>query len=166
MSDFFLTLPSNSSMKQFPNNNASHYFTKLPQNIDLSGKTFEVALVEAQIPNSYTNVSEELISSVNKLIHETYTPSDETEVKTKFFYDRSSKRATLALYTEGSFVELSPTLQRNTFKFGHRGDTVICPRKDSRNTPFTTQAFGVKKQTCGHRIKQIRRFTMRITSNK
>lgn len=54
-SSFYLTLPSNSSMKYFPNNTASHYFTKLPQTIDLSGE-YEVGLSEVHISHEPYNI--------------------------------------------------------------------------------------------------------------
>ena len=42
-------------MQYYPNNTASHYFTKLPQDISLSGE-YEVGLAEIQFSNSYSNV--------------------------------------------------------------------------------------------------------------
>jgi hypothetical protein len=56
----YLTLPSNSSAKYFPNNRASHYFTKLPQPIYLSGD-WEVGLVEIQFTNTYSNVPDDQV---------------------------------------------------------------------------------------------------------
>ena len=56
MDDFYLTLPSNSSMKQYPKNVPGHYYTKLPETIDLSGKYYEIGLAEIQFPNTYSNV--------------------------------------------------------------------------------------------------------------
>ena len=56
MEDFYLTLPSNSSMKEYPKNVPGHYYTKLPQTIDLSGKNYEIGLAEIQFPNTYSNV--------------------------------------------------------------------------------------------------------------
>ena len=52
---FYLTLPSNSSLVYFPNNNASHFTTKLPQPQELDGE-YEVGLAEVQFSNSYQNV--------------------------------------------------------------------------------------------------------------
>ena len=52
---FYLTLPSNSSMNHYPDNNASHYYTKLPRTVDLSGD-FEVGLFKIQFSNSYYKV--------------------------------------------------------------------------------------------------------------
>ena len=57
MSDFYLTLPSNSSMDYYPNNHAGQYYTKLPQELELTGD-YEVALCEVMIDNSYLNVGE------------------------------------------------------------------------------------------------------------
>ena len=51
----YLTLPSNSSASYFDGNTPSHYFTKLPQPIQLSGE-WEVGLVEIQFINTYSNV--------------------------------------------------------------------------------------------------------------
>ena len=52
---FYLTLPSNSSMVFFPDNNASHFVTKLPQPQELDGE-YEVGLAELQFSNSYQNI--------------------------------------------------------------------------------------------------------------
>lgn len=57
MSSFYITLPSNSSFGYFPNNKVSDFTTKLPQNIDLSGK-WEVGLVEMQWPINWFNLQE------------------------------------------------------------------------------------------------------------
>ena len=57
---FYLTLPSNSSMDFFPDNNASHFFTKLPQPQELDGE-YEVGLAEIQFTNSYQNVRENTV---------------------------------------------------------------------------------------------------------
>ena len=57
---FYLTLPSNSSMVFFPDNNASHFFTMLPQPQELDGE-YEVGLAEIQFTNSYQNVRENTV---------------------------------------------------------------------------------------------------------
>ena len=57
MSDFYITLPSNSSMNYYPNNTLSHYTTKLPKRVTLAGD-WEVGLVEVQYPHTWFNVSE------------------------------------------------------------------------------------------------------------
>ena len=55
---FYLTLPSNSSMRYFPDNTLAQYKTKLPQDIDLTGR-WEVGLSEIQFPHTYYNIQSE-----------------------------------------------------------------------------------------------------------
>ena len=52
---FYLTLPSNASMKWYPDNTLVHYITDLPQRIDLSGE-WECGLAEIQYPQSGYNI--------------------------------------------------------------------------------------------------------------
>ena len=54
--DFYLTLPSNASMKMYPDNMLAHYV--LPQCIDLSGE-WECGLAEIHYPHTWYNVTEE-----------------------------------------------------------------------------------------------------------
>ena len=54
---FYVTLPSNASPTVFPNNEASHFFVKLPQTIEISSN-YEVGLVEIHIPNTFCMLSE------------------------------------------------------------------------------------------------------------
>ncbi len=56
--DFYLTLPSNSSMEYFADNTLSRYVTRLPQAIDLEGD-WEMGLVEIQYPHTWYNVGSE-----------------------------------------------------------------------------------------------------------
>jgi hypothetical protein len=56
MAHFFLTLPSNSSTKYFPENKVAHFKTKLANPISLSGD-WEVALFEIQYQHSWNNLS-------------------------------------------------------------------------------------------------------------
>jgi hypothetical protein len=53
---FFLTLPSNSSMNLFPDNTLTHYYTQLAQSIHLEG-TWECGLSEIFYPRSWYNVT-------------------------------------------------------------------------------------------------------------
>ena len=57
MSDFYITLPSNSSMKTYPDNTLTHYFVKLDRPLRLEGKWL-VGLVEMHYPNSWDNVTD------------------------------------------------------------------------------------------------------------
>ena len=55
--DFYMTLPSNASMKTHPDNTLTHYITALPQRIDLTGE-WECGLAEFQYPHTWYNVTE------------------------------------------------------------------------------------------------------------
>ena len=57
MNEFYLTLPSNSSMDVYPTNTKTDFKTKLPNRIELDGK-WEVGLVEIQYPHSWYNLAE------------------------------------------------------------------------------------------------------------
>ena len=57
MSDFYLTLPSNSSMSVYPYNTMANFKTKLPNRIELDGR-WEVGLVEMQYPHTWYNLRE------------------------------------------------------------------------------------------------------------
>ncbi len=53
---FYVTLPSNSSMKVYPNNTLSRYTTRLINQINLKGK-WEVAITEIHYPFSWYNIT-------------------------------------------------------------------------------------------------------------
>ena len=52
----YLTLPSNSSLPFFPDNNAGHFITKLPQTINLNDD-YKVGLAEIQFVNNFQNIT-------------------------------------------------------------------------------------------------------------
>ena len=52
---FYIHLPSNSSMHEFPNNTLTHFQTKLPSQINLVGE-WEVGLAEICYPLSWYNI--------------------------------------------------------------------------------------------------------------
>ena len=56
--DFYMTLPSNASMKLHPDNTLAHCITDLPQHLDLTGE-WECGLAEIQYPHTWYNVTEE-----------------------------------------------------------------------------------------------------------
>src|SRR5436190_5541372 len=61
-SQFYVTLPSNSSMKYYPNNTTSNFITHLSSEINVSdGSQWEVALVEAHYPNSFLTVGNDTL---------------------------------------------------------------------------------------------------------
>ena len=57
VAQFFLHLPSNSILDNFPNNTLTEYRVCLPQTISLTGD-WEVALTEIHYPHSWNNVQE------------------------------------------------------------------------------------------------------------
>ena len=58
MNNFYLTLPSNSSMDVYPSNTMTNFKTRLPNRIELDGR-WEVGLVEIQYPHSWYNLQED-----------------------------------------------------------------------------------------------------------
>lgn len=53
---FYITLPSNSSMKYFNDNRTTRFTTQLPRRIELVGE-WEAALVEIQYPQSFETIT-------------------------------------------------------------------------------------------------------------
>ena len=56
-SEFYVTLPSNSSMKYFPDNKTSNFFIKLSRTLQLDGE-WEVGLAEIVYPHTWYNICE------------------------------------------------------------------------------------------------------------
>lgn len=56
--NFYITLPSNSSMEYYPSNTLAKYTTKLHRRIVLDNADWEVALVEMQYPTLFETVTE------------------------------------------------------------------------------------------------------------
>ena len=56
--NFYITLPSNSSLEYFPDNTLAKYTTKLHRRIVLDSDHWEVALAEIQYPTLFETVSE------------------------------------------------------------------------------------------------------------
>ena len=59
MSEFYLTLPSNSSMEYYPENTLTSFTTRLPNSISLEGD-WDVGLVEIQYPHNWYNIPEDI----------------------------------------------------------------------------------------------------------
>ena len=56
-SEFYVTLPSNSSMQYFPDNKTSNFVTKLPRTLQLDGE-WEAGLAEIVYPHTWYNIRE------------------------------------------------------------------------------------------------------------
>ena len=139
MGDFYLTLPSNSSMSQYPDNHGGHFYTKLPQSLDLSTIDYEVGLAEIQYSNTFSNVrhneawfifksgedhstetvyvpqglyesNEVLIDSLNFLMRKKYDPRNKRDPRMKFLYNKTTRKAAVKLYRENQFLKLNPFL--------------------------------------------------------
>ena len=54
-SEFYVTLPSNSSMQYFPDNKTSNFVTKLSRTLQLDGE-WEVGLAEIDYPHTWYNI--------------------------------------------------------------------------------------------------------------
>ena len=57
MDQFYIRLPSNSSMNVYPENRTSSYVTKFPEEIHPTGR-WEIGLKEIQYPLSWFNIEE------------------------------------------------------------------------------------------------------------
>ena len=55
---FFLVLPSNSSMNIYPENKTAAYKVQLPHDLNLDVMKWEVGLSEIHLPNSFYNIRE------------------------------------------------------------------------------------------------------------
>jgi len=137
---FYLTLPSNSSTKYFPDNTLTHYFTKLPHAIDLSGGQWEVGLVEIQFSHTWFNMRQDegwvvvrttpdgalkratlkggLYETPDKLVkhlklhcRKRLEDAGEDCDAIVFTYNEITQKVTLSL-KNGASIIISPTLQR------------------------------------------------------
>jgi hypothetical protein len=92
MTNFNVTVPSNGSMKYFPDNRADHFKNQLAREIILQGD-WEVALSEIHYPNTWKNLDEEgLIQLIiyrtddkgNTKLERTAKPDGSSEIKFDF----------------------------------------------------------------------------------
>jgi hypothetical protein len=118
---FFVTLPSDSSAKYYPNNTVARFVTKLPETIRLQGQ-YEMALVEIIYPHNWYNVSDEnkdnyWIAAANKdVMQKAYLSPGYYEdgnaliealgfaqdIGAKFSFNRASGRISLNFRSTGS----------------------------------------------------------------
>lgn len=131
---FYVTLPSNSSMGIYPNNQPGHFFVELPQTIELSSQ-YEVGLAEIQFPRTYFNIlqddvwieysppegkasvrvtlppglytaPDDLIDPLNQLIMGT-----EVSGKTRVRFNVREEKAIVKLYEKGAKARISEPLK-------------------------------------------------------
>lgn len=155
---FYLTLPSNSSMNYYPNNMVTNYTTHLPSTVDLSDGEWEVALAEAHYPFSFLTVGEgtyiKLVlgmrdskgglavvdkllikvepgnySSTEELVHAINNHPQMKSNLCAFSYDERSSRVELMSTSSAvQSLKLSPSL---ALQFGYEVDTDIVKRHRS-----------------------------------
>jgi hypothetical protein len=63
MSQFYLTLPSNSSEKYYPDNTLTHFITKLHNDVSLDGE-WEVGLADIMYPRNWYNVDHQHLTLI------------------------------------------------------------------------------------------------------
>lgn len=125
---FFITLPSDSSEKYYPDNTVARFVTKLPETIRLQGN-YEMALVEIIYPHTWYNIDNSKYDywyvAVNK---KTYIQSgyyedgtafletlNNPEIGTKFSYNRTTGRLSLTFRSTGTHTfQMSHDLQNFT----------------------------------------------------
>ena len=123
-SQFYMNLPSNSSMQFYPKNKTSNYITKLPKRLQLDGE-WEVGLVEIKYPHTWYNIREgkngieiyqpgrfkqlnikagyyknvpELIKYINKEVDFNH------DLNVKFAYDDISKRVKVKCVNDATII--------------------------------------------------------------
>ena len=130
--EFYVTLPSNSSMDYYPDNTLSDFTTKLFKPINLSGE-YEVALTEISFPHSFYNLTEpfnRVLYSGNgsqRNIREIFVPpgyyhdlaelfstmyelmDDLGKANIKLTLNKNTQKVNAKL-RDGAFVELHPVL--------------------------------------------------------
>ena len=140
-SEFYITLPSNSSMQYFPDNKTSNFVMKLSRTLQIDGE-WEVGLAEIDYPHTWYNIPE------GKNSVEIYVPDkwvQEFSIQPGYYekmidvidalrkaglanltdvivtYDDTSKRVTVRC-TKGAVLELQGDIAR---MFGFFNDTTI-----------------------------------------
>ena len=117
---FYLTLPSNSSMAYFPNNTVANFSVKLAETIGLPGQ-WEVALVGLHCPHTWPTIKKGVqqtflynlgadLKDETAVLKDVYYPSleqlikalnasmsKEAQAKIKFSYNPSSRKVTVGL---------------------------------------------------------------------
>lgn len=133
---FYVTLPSDGSIDVYPDNTLSHFFTKLPRPIELTGQ-WEVGLVELIYPRMWNNVTTDsnkyeinLGTGVKKIGHISpgfyESPTDiinalPKQIQVKLAYNKHSKKVQVQL-TNGATIKFSGGLAEN---LGFMSDEII-----------------------------------------
>ena len=134
---FYVTIPSNSSFDYYPNNTLTNYYTKLPRVLNFNGE-WETGIVELHYPFSWDNIRDDEVFYVfvirNKSAHESFIIQldkgyyssgkilidalntsrkkiqSTSKKDIKFIYDPYSHKASLDIFNENIWIELSDSL--------------------------------------------------------
>ena len=87
MSQFYLTLPSNSSMNIYPNNTLAKYTTRLHNDVSLQGE-WEVGLSEIVFPKTWFNINENQYVRIRVYTNGHDIIEDEASVEEIDYFDR------------------------------------------------------------------------------
>lgn len=115
---FYLVLPSNSSMKYYPENTVTHYITQLPKTLKMPGE-WVVALTEIQFPRTFLHLddskdSNRLASPIT--VHATRQELKVTDkIRPKF---KSPSRSSDGNFLRGNTVIKPPKLHHITIPAG------------------------------------------------
>jgi hypothetical protein len=122
--EFFLTLPSNSSVNYYPENNATRFVTQLPNRIELHDD-WEVSLYEIHYPYTVGNV----LPAANKVTYSLKNTADESTIT--------------------KTVEIKPAYYRNVSAIHHAINSILAKETGDLNILLTesnsfTKVNGVK----------------------
>ena len=106
-SEFYLVLPSNSSMVTHPNNTLAQYITNLPRRISLSG-VWECGLTEIHYPHDWYNVRNARLTVEHDGNVETDVCFEDGEYSKNPFNAKNNAINFLAVYADGRQVPAKP----------------------------------------------------------
>ena len=112
MNHFYVTLPSDSSVKYFPDNTVAHFTTRLPHRIRLDGD-YEVGLAEFIYPYSWFN----------------FTNDDNGDVHAHFVKTESGEVFAMASFPSGQYANETSLAKGMSDKMAEV-ITLKCNRKD------------------------------------
>lgn len=108
---FYLTLPSNSSMGYYPQNTVSNFITQLSRPIKLDG-LWEVAIVEVHYPCSLLTLSENSVIYIHAYPKETYerVKTNAWEKDEEPNYDLIAPMMVVATLTPGDYINVKEVI--------------------------------------------------------
>lgn len=105
MNHFYLTLPSDSSFKSYPDNTVARFVTKLPDRVRLDGD-YEVGLSELIYPHSWFNVDNSRKKFWIGVGHPLSTDLQEYYIKSSFYEDSATFARDLTEQAAKAFAKI------------------------------------------------------------